>query len=406
MRSLAEIYPELVKEWSEKNLPLTPKDVSYGSNKKVFWLGGCGHEWQATVKNRGNGSGCPYCSGNRVLQGFNDLDTLQPELVKEWSDRNMPFSPDQVTANSPRNVWWKCSHCGYIWQARIADRTAGRGCPACKGAKLVPGINDFASEHPELAVEWSEKNRGHPSQEWTRSRENVWWKCGGCGYEWRAVIHSRVNGQGCPVCAGRLLQTGKNDLSTLYPELAAEWDQEKNGVLMPEMIRAAASCVVYWKCKNGHSWKGKISDRKDGQKCPVCRSNEQEELKRKAVLYYAAREKLVCHYQDDSEIGIPIEFYFPQKRAAVEFWEPVHFQGKENRRENAKNWLCFNAGIRMVRIISKDTEKFDNCICIRVENEATEGLEVALRKAFRLCGIEADVDIKRDEEEIRKIDLI
>ena len=32
--SLAEVHPELITEWSEKNLPLTPDDITFGSNKK------------------------------------------------------------------------------------------------------------------------------------------------------------------------------------------------------------------------------------------------------------------------------------------------------------------------------------------------------------------------------------
>ena len=35
--SLAEVHPELITEWSEKNLPLTPDDITFGSNKKVWW---------------------------------------------------------------------------------------------------------------------------------------------------------------------------------------------------------------------------------------------------------------------------------------------------------------------------------------------------------------------------------
>ena len=42
--SLAEVHPELVSEWSDKNLPLTPDDITFGSNKKVWWKGTCGHE--------------------------------------------------------------------------------------------------------------------------------------------------------------------------------------------------------------------------------------------------------------------------------------------------------------------------------------------------------------------------
>ena len=65
--SLAEVHPELVSEWSEKNLTLTPDDITFGSNKKVWWRGACGHEWQASVKARSNGEKCPICSGARVI---------------------------------------------------------------------------------------------------------------------------------------------------------------------------------------------------------------------------------------------------------------------------------------------------------------------------------------------------
>ena len=82
--SLAEVHPELVSEWSEKNLPLTPDDITFGSNKKVWWRGACGHEWQTSVKARSNGEKCPICSGARVIAGINDLATLEPFPCKLW----------------------------------------------------------------------------------------------------------------------------------------------------------------------------------------------------------------------------------------------------------------------------------------------------------------------------------
>ena len=71
--SLAEVHPELVSEWSEKNLTLTPDDITFGSNKKVWWRGACGHEWQTSVKARSNGEKCTICSGARVIAGINDF---------------------------------------------------------------------------------------------------------------------------------------------------------------------------------------------------------------------------------------------------------------------------------------------------------------------------------------------
>ena len=84
--SLAEVHPELVSEWSEKNLTLTPDNITFGSNKKVWWRSACSHEWQASVKARSNGEKCPICSGARVIAGINDLATLEPLLVKRIND--------------------------------------------------------------------------------------------------------------------------------------------------------------------------------------------------------------------------------------------------------------------------------------------------------------------------------
>ncbi len=76
--SLASVHPELIPEWSERNLPLTPDKITFGSNKKVWWKGACGHEWETSVKARSKGEKCPICSGARVIEGINDLATLKP----------------------------------------------------------------------------------------------------------------------------------------------------------------------------------------------------------------------------------------------------------------------------------------------------------------------------------------
>ena len=52
----------------------------------MIWRCEKGHEWEAAVKSRTiNRTGCPYCSHNKVLAGFNDLATLLPDIAAEWS---------------------------------------------------------------------------------------------------------------------------------------------------------------------------------------------------------------------------------------------------------------------------------------------------------------------------------
>jgi len=57
--SIAQMRPELVPEWSAKNHPLMPNEVPFGSNKRYWWRGQCGHEWQASAKARSQGEKCP-----------------------------------------------------------------------------------------------------------------------------------------------------------------------------------------------------------------------------------------------------------------------------------------------------------------------------------------------------------
>lgn len=75
----------VAKEWHPtKNGSLKPEDVGPNSNKKVWWIGKCGHEWQATPNQRNAGRGCPYCTNRKVLIGFNDLATIYPTIAEEW----------------------------------------------------------------------------------------------------------------------------------------------------------------------------------------------------------------------------------------------------------------------------------------------------------------------------------
>lgn len=118
----------LLKEWDEsRNFPLTPDTVSYGSKKKVRWTCENGHSWQTTVHVRSEGSGCPYCTGRKVLPGFNDLETLYPDVAAQWDrEKNGSLSPRDVSTGSKIRIWWRCPE-GHSWQSPVAQRRADTG---------------------------------------------------------------------------------------------------------------------------------------------------------------------------------------------------------------------------------------------------------------------------------------
>ena len=125
---LETVDPVLAKEAYGWN----PQNFTRGSKKKVQWKGDCGHIWDAIIKNRCLArSGCPYCSSQAVLAGFNDLATVAPEIAKyayEWD-------PSTVTVRSGIYKQWKC-HCGYVWETSpnsmfFSQKIGTNGCHAC-----------------------------------------------------------------------------------------------------------------------------------------------------------------------------------------------------------------------------------------------------------------------------------
>lgn len=193
-RSLAYKSPELAKQWNmEKNNPLTPDKIEAKSEKKVWWRCEKGHEWKTSPNRRFvEKTNCPICANKKVLAGYNDLATINPELAKQWHPtKNGKLQPTQFTVCSGKKVWWKCEK-GHEWEATIARRKE-RGCKYCNERALIKGKNDMVSARPELLEEWDyEKNKEiDPYKMFKCSEKRVWWKCKK-GHNWQTLISDRV----------------------------------------------------------------------------------------------------------------------------------------------------------------------------------------------------------------------
>ena len=130
--SLAQTHPDLAAEWNyELNGDLRPDDVTKGASRKVWWTCPKGHTYQSTIANRVSGRKCPVCAGKKIIDGVNDLATLNPSLAQEWDyERNQNLTPNQISPNSHKKVWWICKN-GHEWEAQVKSRNYGCGCPMC-----------------------------------------------------------------------------------------------------------------------------------------------------------------------------------------------------------------------------------------------------------------------------------
>ncbi len=266
----------LLAQWDfESNARLTPDDITYGSNRMVWWVCEKGHRWRAKVKSRCcDNADCPVCSGRKVLKGENDLASVLPQLARQWHPcKNGVLRPYDVAASTHKKVWWICGK-GHEWKATVASRTAGAGCPVCAGKLIIAGENDLESRFPKIAAEWDNDKNGSltPDMVAPYSNKRVWWQCR-IGHEYQAAVGARtMHGSGCPYCTGHKTLAGFNDLATLEPRLAAQWHDTLNGSLTPQMVTTGSRKKVWWQCPEGHVWMAVINSRTGPNRCgcPVC----------------------------------------------------------------------------------------------------------------------------------------
>ena len=201
------------------------------------------------------------------------LQHNRQDLLEQWhSEKNGDLTPDLVSSGSHKKVWWKCKK-GHESQAEIKARVRGDKCPYCTRRVVSSNENDLATTHPALAAEWHPSKNGTltPDQVLSGAKRAVWWKCKK-GHEWQAMIYSRTfAGSGCPICSNRKILPGENDLATFFPDIALQWNQERNGTLKPDAVSPYSNKKVWWRCDKGHEYNAEIADRTSANTdCPYC----------------------------------------------------------------------------------------------------------------------------------------
>jgi very-short-patch-repair endonuclease len=249
---------------------------TYGpySNKKVWWkCAAFGHEWEALICNRyksnTNGNGCPYCSGRKTCDDTS-LFAKNPEVAKEWHPEKNILSSNEVSPNSNKKVWWKCTASCHEWEATINSRSKGTGCPHCRGNTTADG-NTLLNKFPEVAKEWHPtKNECTPSEITPGSDKKVWWICPiNKSHEYETKLSNRTkHSTGCPYCVGKKVKTD-NSFESNNPEMVKEWHLTKNDKSPNEYSRSSGKSV-WWQCSEKHEWQASISNRLKGHGCPYC----------------------------------------------------------------------------------------------------------------------------------------
>lgn len=305
--------PGIAEQWHpKKNGKLKPEYFPSGSTEKVWWLGKCGHTWEAAIYTRTKaGYGCPYCR-NLYVNETNSLESLEPAILKFWDfnkNDEEGMHPSRIVPSSPKEVWWKCSK-GHSFKSGVRVRLASKheGCPYCIGRK-VSIENSLGIKRPWVFKYWDvEKNKKTPYEFTAKSETSVFWKCKKCTHTWQERIDyiEKRKSYKCPSCELKNVKPkipcdGNPDkLLKYYPIFFSEWHFEKNNHLDIDTLLCGSSKEAWWKCSKGHEWFKQINRRtKRFKDCPRCYS--------KTIIKnpISKNEKLMSYWDFESNVYDP-----------------------------------------------------------------------------------------------------
>jgi very-short-patch-repair endonuclease len=362
--------PEIAKEFHpSKNEPLKLEDVTVGSRSKVWWRCHKGHEYSATPNSRlgrrekGKIQGCPYCSG-RLASPDNNLLVCFPDIAKELDEKKSGLRASSIAPSSGQNVWWRCSE-GHSYKSRVANRTQlGTGCKYCGTGNLSPRAAsdeyNLAVDYPHIASQWHPLKNGNlaPSEVTSGSKQIVWWSCKkGC--EWRAQINGRTNGNSCPFCSGNKVGFG-NDLKSLSPDIASEWDYKKNYPSRPEDYTNGSGKKAWWVCSKKHSWDAVIGSRtRKGYGCPHCtnQSSRAEIRLLTELLYFFPQSKSRIKLE-----GKEADIFVEELNLVIEY-DGAHWHGGKELKDIKKSNFFESLGKQVIRVRERPLPSItSNCI--------------------------------------------
>lgn len=258
-------YPRIAREFDiRKNAPMTLDRVSSLSKDRLYWRCPQGHIWEASPFERSyNHVECPYCQGKKE---YNALDYNRPDIAKYWHPtKNGDLLPEDITCGSGKEVWWTCD-AGHSFKTSPNVRCLdGYSCPVCSGQQADSEYNSLGKLRPDIAKLWHPTKNGNmtPDNVTCGSNRLIWWK-GDCGHEYQKTPAQmcKTEKKHCPYCNNQKLLVGFNDLETRFPEIAQQWDCEKNNGVFPNEVPYFSSVLAYWKCDVcGYEWQTTVHGR-------------------------------------------------------------------------------------------------------------------------------------------------
>lgn len=277
--------PEAAADWDYELNNGGPEDYKYCSNLSAHWIcSKCGERWESRIIDRTKAKfGCKLCSSKARAEAKSKTHAQRtggiqsPLLLAEWDYEKNEGLPSEYSPQSDKYAYWVCSKCGYHYRSKINNRTNGRCCPCCANKKVVPGINDLATTHPQLASEWHPTKNGSlsPTQVTYGKGKKVWWLCPE-GHEYQAtILHRASGGTNCPICnSGRQTSFAEQAVyfyvKKVFPDAISRYTGIfKKGMELDIYIPSIKLGIEY----DGMAWHREDKLRREEKKYRICKEN-------------------------------------------------------------------------------------------------------------------------------------
>lgn len=423
--TLREGYPHVADYWDEEKNGVSADE--FKPWKKLdceYWwhCPECNQSYLMRLGSKAYGSGCPVCQGKIVVRGYNDIETLRPDIVELWSDKNGDKKPWMYTTGSGQKAWFVCPECGEARYAVIAAvckvSTLCKNCAGKLRSRMhIEKYGSLADRYPILEKQWHRTLNGGVTPDMVSpcSDFDAYWYCEKHDYTWHAKVVSRTQARAignCPKCVAddnRRPEPGKS-LKDLFPDLAKEWDDDGNGSLRPEDFAPNSHMYVSWICpKCKEPYVKRISHRTVYGRGCECTFNKATSFPEKAVFYYVSMaypDAMPNHTPNKNFGQMELDIYIPSLGVGVEY--DGEYWHQESEKDERKDMICFINGITLIRIREPRCPKYELTVFYKEvvrADQSDDALDACIRRVLRMIDAPdtIDVDTVRDGNDIKAL---
>jgi hypothetical protein len=206
-----------------------------------------------------------------------------------------------------------------------------------------------------------------PNQAYTGAFDKLKFECFNCPKK-REYFETRPgsigNGRNCSPCDAFYLSE-YNNLNVVYPEVAKEWDYEKNYPIRPENIFAHTEKKFWWKCSVcDSSYLSSVSKRTgdDARGCPFCVESRLEQRIKRFLdannIFYIFQKR----FDECRDVNpLPFDFFIENYNILCEaqgkqHYKPIKFFGGVDsfniriKHDQMKRGFCKIKNIKLIEI--------------------------------------------------------